>query len=263
MRRTLAVARRCRGRLGRMDLYDVMRTTPAVREFTDDPLPDETLHRILDHARFAPSGGNRQGTRVIVVRDQATRARLAELNEPAVRRYVAQNEGRAEPVEPARAAGRDRGGDRGDRGAGGVHEARPDRGGRPGLRGRPRPGRRDRPAPRPGRPGQRRLGLPAGLEHPARGPQRGLRRHHHHDGGRPGAGGARSCSGSRTSTPSRRSSRSASRSARSRGFAATRSRSSSRWSGSTARRSGSRQDGRTTGRKGTHCRMTTRVAQST
>jgi len=73
-----------------MDLYDVMRTTPAVREFTDEPLPDQTLHRILDHARFAPSGGNRQGVRIIVVRDRQTRERLAELNEPAVRRYVAQ-----------------------------------------------------------------------------------------------------------------------------------------------------------------------------
>jgi nitroreductase len=73
-----------------MDLYDVMRSTPAVREFTDDPLPDETLHRILDNARFAPSGGNRQGTRIIVVRDQVTRERLAQLNEPAVRRYIAQ-----------------------------------------------------------------------------------------------------------------------------------------------------------------------------
>jgi nitroreductase len=73
-----------------MDLYDVMRTTPAVREFTDEPLPDQTLHRILDHARFAPSGGNRQGVRIIVVRDQQTRERLAALNEPAVRRYVAQ-----------------------------------------------------------------------------------------------------------------------------------------------------------------------------
>jgi nitroreductase len=62
-----------------MDLYDVMRTTPAVREFTDDPLPDETLHRILDNARFAPSGGNRQGARVIVVRDQLTRERLVAL----------------------------------------------------------------------------------------------------------------------------------------------------------------------------------------
>ena len=73
-----------------MELYDAMRTTPAVREFTDDPLPDDVLHRILDHARFAPSGGNRQGTRIVVVRDPATRERLAELNEPAVRRYVAQ-----------------------------------------------------------------------------------------------------------------------------------------------------------------------------
>ena len=73
-----------------MELYDVMRTTAAVREFTDDPLPDETLHRILDHARFAPSGGNRQGTRLVIVRDRATREQLAELNEPAVRRYIAQ-----------------------------------------------------------------------------------------------------------------------------------------------------------------------------
>ncbi len=73
-----------------MDLYDVMRSTPAVRDFTDDPLPDETLHRILDNARFAPSGGNRQGTHVIVVREQATREALVELYGPTVRRYVAQ-----------------------------------------------------------------------------------------------------------------------------------------------------------------------------
>ena len=65
-----------------MDLYDVMRTTSAVREFTDDPLPDDVLHTILDNARFAPSGGNRQGTRIIVVRDQATRRALAELTVP-------------------------------------------------------------------------------------------------------------------------------------------------------------------------------------
>jgi nitroreductase len=83
-----------------MDLYDVMRTTPAVREFTDDPLPDDTLHRILDHARFAPSGGNRQGTRIVVVRDQETRRRLAELNEPAVRRYVAQIRAGQSPWNP-------------------------------------------------------------------------------------------------------------------------------------------------------------------
>jgi nitroreductase len=58
------------------DLYDVMRTTHAVREFTDEPLPDDTLYRILDNARFAPSGGNRQGTHITVVRDAQTRNRL-------------------------------------------------------------------------------------------------------------------------------------------------------------------------------------------
>lgn len=83
-----------------MELYDVMRTTPAVREFTEDPLPDEVLHRILDHARFAPSGGNRQGTRVIVVRDQETRRRIAELNRPAVRRYIAQIRAGQNPWNP-------------------------------------------------------------------------------------------------------------------------------------------------------------------
>ena len=73
-----------------MDLYDVMRTTAAVREFTDDPLPDEVLGTILENARFAPSGGNRQGTQVVVVRDPATRERLVEITAPGAKRYHAQ-----------------------------------------------------------------------------------------------------------------------------------------------------------------------------
>ena len=40
-----------------MDTLEVMRTTFAARDYTDRPLDDATLHRILDHARFAPSGG--------------------------------------------------------------------------------------------------------------------------------------------------------------------------------------------------------------
>jgi nitroreductase len=73
-----------------MELYDVMRTTFAAREFTDDPLPDPVLYRILDNARFAPSGGNRQGTHVTAVRDITVRQRLAELSIPGARRYFAQ-----------------------------------------------------------------------------------------------------------------------------------------------------------------------------
>ncbi|MEM7253962.1 MAG: nitroreductase family protein [Pseudomonadota bacterium] len=73
-----------------MELYEVMRTTFAARDFTDDPLPDSVLERILDNARFAPSGGNRQGWHVIAVRNQDTRERLVDLAGPAIKRYIAQ-----------------------------------------------------------------------------------------------------------------------------------------------------------------------------
>lgn len=73
-----------------MELYDVMRTTFSSREFTADPVPDALLAKILDNARFAPSGGNRQGWRVIVVRDSATRQALSALAAPAAKRYAAQ-----------------------------------------------------------------------------------------------------------------------------------------------------------------------------
>jgi nitroreductase len=88
-----------------MELYDVMRTTAAVREFTADPLPDETLERILDAARFAPSGGNRQGVRIVVIRDQQTRTKLAELTIPGAQRYVAQLRNGETPWNPLRPCG--------------------------------------------------------------------------------------------------------------------------------------------------------------
>ncbi|MDH3684059.1 MAG: nitroreductase family protein [Acidimicrobiia bacterium] len=68
-----------------MELYDVMTTTFAARDFTEDDVPDDVLYRVLDHARFAPSGGNRQGWKVIVVRDPDTKRRLGELCWPAMR----------------------------------------------------------------------------------------------------------------------------------------------------------------------------------
>ena len=73
-----------------MELYDVMHTTFAAREFTSDPVPDEVVAKLLDHARFAPSGGNRQGWRVIVVRDPATKRALADLSGITAKRYAAQ-----------------------------------------------------------------------------------------------------------------------------------------------------------------------------
>jgi catechol 2,3-dioxygenase-like lactoylglutathione lyase family enzyme/nitroreductase len=75
-----------------MDLYEVMRTTSAVRQFTGEPLPDDVLHTILENARFAPSGGNRQGAQIVVARDVARRRALGELTIPGARRYTAQRE---------------------------------------------------------------------------------------------------------------------------------------------------------------------------
>jgi nitroreductase len=72
-----------------MELRDVMRTTPATREFTDEPVTDEQLFAILDVARFAPSGGNRQAWRVIVLRDDETRRHIRDLYVLGWREYMA------------------------------------------------------------------------------------------------------------------------------------------------------------------------------
>jgi nitroreductase len=77
-----------------------MRTTAAVRDYTGDPLPDDVLERILDNARFAPSGGNRQGAHIIVIRDRATRETLAELSMTGARRYAAQLANGESPWNP-------------------------------------------------------------------------------------------------------------------------------------------------------------------
>ena len=62
-----------------MDLLDGIRGTGAVREFTDRPVDRATVVRILDSARFAPNGGNRQAWHVTVVEDPALRTALRDL----------------------------------------------------------------------------------------------------------------------------------------------------------------------------------------
>jgi len=81
-----------------MELYDVMRTTFACREFTGEPVPDDVLHRIVDNARFAPSGGNRQGWRIINVSDPAKKDRLTELSLPTATRYLLQMQAGESPL---------------------------------------------------------------------------------------------------------------------------------------------------------------------
>lgn len=70
-------------------ISDALRTTGATRRFTDEPVPHHIVAELLDVARFAPSGGNRQPWRVAVVTDPAVRRRLAELMQPVWNEYVA------------------------------------------------------------------------------------------------------------------------------------------------------------------------------
>lgn len=73
-----------------MDTFEVMRTAFAARDYTPRELDDATLYRILEHARFSPSGGNRQGWHVIVLKDRHLRHQLADLMAPTIKQYKAQ-----------------------------------------------------------------------------------------------------------------------------------------------------------------------------
>ncbi len=77
------------------DIYGLMRGTPSTRAFTDEPVDRAALRRVFDNARFAPSGGNRQGWRVVVVSDRETRRRLRELYAAPWDAYLEQTGGRA------------------------------------------------------------------------------------------------------------------------------------------------------------------------
>lgn len=72
-----------------MKLRDALRTTGSVRAFTDRPLDDAVLFDVLEDARFAPSGGNRQAWRVIIVRDPEQRRQLAAAYLDAWHDYIA------------------------------------------------------------------------------------------------------------------------------------------------------------------------------
>ena len=69
---------RAAARPASLSLSEALRTTGAVREFTDQSVDDAVLARVLDTARFAPSGGNAQAWRLVVVRDPERRRRLRD-----------------------------------------------------------------------------------------------------------------------------------------------------------------------------------------
>ncbi len=84
-----------------MDLYETMRCAPTTRRFRSDPVAGDVLRGVLENARFAPSGGNRQGWRVVAVQDPALRLALRDLYQPHWRAYMEQTGGAAVLADPA------------------------------------------------------------------------------------------------------------------------------------------------------------------
>ena len=71
-----------------MDVHEAIRTRYAVRDFRPDSLPDETILRILEAGRLAPSQRNRQQWHFVVVQDGETLKKIGELASSG--RYIAQ-----------------------------------------------------------------------------------------------------------------------------------------------------------------------------
>jgi nitroreductase len=62
-----------------VDIYEIIRTRRSIRAYRPGPIPQEVLTRVLEAARIAPSGSNRQPTRLIVVTDPEARQKLVSL----------------------------------------------------------------------------------------------------------------------------------------------------------------------------------------
>lgn len=62
-----------------MDLFEALYTTRAMRRSDGEPISDDVVAAMLDAAVRAPSGGNAQNWRFVVVRDQALKDRLGPL----------------------------------------------------------------------------------------------------------------------------------------------------------------------------------------
>ena len=90
--------------MNEIGLYEAMSTLRAVRKHRPDPIPDEVLERVLQAATWAPTGGNVQPWRVVVVKDEQKRRALRDLYAPEWKRFSAGYDKRLEGLsEEARA----------------------------------------------------------------------------------------------------------------------------------------------------------------
>src|ERR1700760_975807 len=60
------------------DLFEIIRTTRSMRRLKPDPVPPALIRQVLEAGTAAPSGGNMQTWRFLVVRDPAIKAAVAQ-----------------------------------------------------------------------------------------------------------------------------------------------------------------------------------------
>jgi nitroreductase len=73
-----------------MELYEAMSTLRAVRRLKPDSIPDDVLARVLQAGAWAPTGGNVQPWRVVVVKDPAKNRMMQDWYAEEWTRYTAQ-----------------------------------------------------------------------------------------------------------------------------------------------------------------------------
>ncbi len=61
-----------------MEFKETISKRQSIREYEDKPVPQDKLNRVLEAARLAPSGSNRQPWKFIVVKDSQRRRELAQ-----------------------------------------------------------------------------------------------------------------------------------------------------------------------------------------
>ncbi len=105
------------------ELYDVMSTLRAVRRLRPDPIPDDVMERVPQAACWAPSGGNRQPWRVVVVTDPELKHRLSAIYGPEWERYRDRYRRLTEGIEGEALDARERQLRAGDHLADHLHEA--------------------------------------------------------------------------------------------------------------------------------------------
>ena len=87
------------------DLFEIIRTTRSMRRLKPDPVPNELIRKILEAGVCAPSGGNMQRWRFLVVRNPKVKETVGALYKRAWDEQVAP---RYRASEPAPGMSRDR-----------------------------------------------------------------------------------------------------------------------------------------------------------